>query len=289
MTPRKGACPPSESLPFAGLRLAAVPEVCALAGRGFGCAGNARAPTRRGPDLHGDGDIGMKRRALRASLAVVVCAVGVVGLALLVTRGVSPGAEGGCVVVDDFAKAKVGEFPPDWKVRKDAGKEVYTVQEENGRKFLRAVSRGLGIQAAKPHEWDPAEYPVLAWSWRPQQFPEGANERTSKTNDSAIAVYAVWPHSPVSVKSLKYVWSAVVPVGTHLTSSRDLTQVRVLESGTDRKGQWVEERVNVLEDFKRYFGGDSVPKAEGIAVLTDSDDTKGVAAGDYADFRLCRS
>jgi DUF3047 family protein len=230
----------------------------------------------------------MKHRFLRVPVVLGAMALSLGLVVAVVTQGTSAGAGNECVTVEDFAKAKVGEFPPDWKVRKGAGKEVYTVQEENGKKFLRAVSRGLGIQAAKPHEWDPAEYPVLAWSWRPEQFPDGADERKSKTNDSALSVYAVWPHSPVSVKSLKYVWSAVVSVGTHLTSSRGLTQARVLRSGTEGKGRWFEERVNVLEDYKRYFGGDSVPKAEGIAVLTDADDTESVARGDYADFRLCR-
>ena len=42
-------------------------------------------------------------------------------------------ATGDCKVVDDFSKAKVGELPPDWRVRKDEGKEAYRVQEEGVR------------------------------------------------------------------------------------------------------------------------------------------------------------
>jgi hypothetical protein len=90
------------------------------------------------------------------------------------------------------------------------------------------------------------------------------------------------------VKSVKYTWSRVVPPGTHLTSSVGKTQVRVLRSGA-QAGQWVEERVNVREDYRKYFGGGRVPKPAGIAVLTDSDDTASRAQGDYADFRVCRS
>jgi DUF3047 family protein len=219
---------------------------------------------------------------------VSVCAFVAVAAALVIAVRSSPGADGECVTIDDFANAKVGEFPEGWKLRKDAGKEVYAVQEEGGKRVLRAVSKGLGIQAAKPHQWNPTEYPVLAWSWRPLQFPDHADERKAKTNDSALAVYAVWPNNSWSVKSLKYVWSAVVPKGTHLTSSRGLTQVRVLETGKQRQGEWVSERVNIADDYRRYFGGGEIPKAEGIAVLTDADDTKSVARGDYADFRLCR-
>ena len=55
-----------------------------------------------------------------------------------------------------------------------------------------------------------------------------------------------------------------------------------------RRGQWVEERVNVLEDYKRFFKEADIPRPAGIAVLTDSDDTKSQAQGDYANFRVCR-
>jgi len=193
-----------------------------------------------------------------------------------------------CVTVDNFSKAKVGEFPSGWKPRKDAGREVYSVQETDGLRFLRALAKGLGIQAAKEYEWDPKAYPMLAWSWRPVLFPTGSDERRSKTNDSAVAVYAVFPHTAWSVKSLKYVWSAVVPVGTRLSSSAGLTQELVIRNGTDQKGRWMEERVNILEDYKKFFDETETPKVSGIAVLTDSDDTKSTAQGDYANFRVCK-
>ncbi len=217
-----------------------------------------------------------------------VAFVALVGLAFGWSGGLRA-AGNDCVTIDDLSTSKIGEFPPGWKPRKEAGKDVYSVREENGARFLRAVSRGLGIQAAKQYEWDLTTHPVLAWSWRVQEFPSGADERNAKTNDSALGVYAVFPHSPVSVKSVKYIWSERVRVGTHLTSSRGLTQVRVLRSGAERKGEWVEERVNVLEDYRRYFGETEVPKPLGIAVLTDSDDTRSSAQGDYADFRVCRN
>ena len=193
-----------------------------------------------------------------------------------------------CKIVEDFAKAQVGEFPADWKARKDAGKAVYSVQEDGGLRFLRAHSKGLGIQAAKQYDWDLNAYPVLAWSWRPQEFPRGADEKDGK-NDSALAVYMLVPYSRiVGPKAVKYIWSEKVPVGAHLTSNNGLTQVRVLRSGPDRKGQWVEERVHVRDDYLKYFEEKEVPKPAGIAVLTDSDDTKSSALGDYANFRICR-
>ncbi len=131
---------------------------------------------------------------------------------------------------------------------------------------------------------------MLVWSWRPIEFPKGGDERDSKSNDSVLAVYMLVPYSRVrGPKAVKYIWSEKVPVGTRLDSNMGLTQVRVLRSGVpEKKGEWVEERVNVLEDYKKFFNVNEAPKPAGIAVLTDSDDTNSSAQGDYANFRVCR-
>lgn len=193
-----------------------------------------------------------------------------------------------CVVFDDFSTSKVGEFPVGWKPRKDSGKDVYKVAEDGGHRFLRADAKDLGVQAGKQFEWNLKEYPILAWAWRPREFPKDADERTKK-NDSALSVYAVFPNNMFSVKTVKYIWSEKVPVGTLIPQTSGLTQGIVLKSGPPAGGGWVEERVNVVEDYKRTFKVDAVPKPDGIAVLTDSDDTSSRARGDYATFRVCRS
>jgi len=218
-------------------------------------------------------------------------------LALVLTTGLllaagstHTAAQPDCITIENFSKAKVGEFPADWKPRKDAGKDVYRVGEESGLRFLRAIARGLGIQAVKEYEWDLDAYPVLAWAWRPLEFPKGGDERDAKTNDSSLAVYVLVPYSRIrGPKAVKYVWSEKAPAGTRLDSNLGLTQVRVLRTGApEKKGEWVEERVNVRDDYRKYFEVNETPKPAGIAVLTDSDDTSSTAQGDYANFRACR-
>jgi hypothetical protein len=213
-------------------------------------------------------------------------------LALVLAIGPAPiPAQPDCVTIEDFSKAKVGEFPAGWKPRKDSGKDAYKVAEQPGLRFLRAAVHGLGVQAAKQYDaWNLGTHPVLAWSWRPLEFPKGGDERESKSNDSVLAVYMLVPYSNVrGPKAVKYVWSEKVPVGAHLSSNMGLTQVRVLRSGEPtKKGDWVEERVNVRDDYKKYFDVTEPPKPAGIAVLTDSDDTGSSAQGDYANFRACR-
>jgi hypothetical protein len=221
-----------------------------------------------------------------AAFLSLIAATGLIFAASITTTS----AQTDCKTIEDFSKAKVGEPAPDWKLRKDSAKDVYKVAEESGLRFLHAAAKGLGVQAAKEYEWDLGAYPMLVWSWRPVEFPKGGDERDSKVNDSALAVYMLVPYSRVrGPRAVKYIWSEKVPVGTRLDSNMGLTQVRVLRSGApDKKGEWVEERVNVLEDYKKYFDVKEAPKPAGIAVLTDSDDTNSSAQGDYANFRVCR-
>jgi hypothetical protein len=209
-------------------------------------------------------------------------------LAAFAVGGARPAPAGECVALEDFSRGAVGEFPPDWKPRKESGRPVYGIAEESGTRFLRAVATRLGIQAGREVAWNLEAYPILAWSWRAIEFPGTSDERKSSTNDSAVSVYAVFPQSAVSVKTVKYIWSRAVPVGTHLTSSAGNTQARVLRSGGEKLGQWVEEQVDVRADYRKYFGGTDTPRPAGIAVLTDSDDTKSTARGDYGAFRVCK-
>jgi Protein of unknown function (DUF3047) len=221
----------------------------------------------------------------RLALLALVAAAG-----LTVAQAVPPAASTDCVVLDDFSQASVGQFPSGWEVRSDEGKAVYRVREEGGRRYLAALSQGVGVQAGREtKQWDLATYPVLAWSWRPREFPRGSDERAGGTNDSTLAVYMAVPHSKVrGPKAVKYVWSEKVPVGTRLSSNAGLTQVRVLRSGRPPTDGWVDERVNVRDEWKAAFKASETPQPGGIAVLTDADDTKSTAAGDYANFRACR-
>ena len=120
------------------------------------------------------------------------------GVALVMVAPTPPAAQNDCITFDDFSKSTVGQFPSGWKPRKDEGTGIYKVAEESGLRFLRAVSRGDGIQAAREIDaWDLAAYPVLAWSWRPRAFPKGADEKSGK-NDSVLAVYMLVPHSKLN-------------------------------------------------------------------------------------------
>ena len=83
-----------------------------------------------------------------------------------------------------------------------------------------------------------------------------------------------------------------MPKGLEFDSGQK--KVKVLEHGVPANpDQWVEERVNVAADYRRRLVAQKLLNPVGLSILTDSDDTQGdnpssVAAGDYADFKICR-
>ena len=52
----------------------------------------------------------------------------------------------------------------------------------------------------------------------------------------------------------------------------DRARLIALEKGPPKVGEWVEESVNILEDYRKAFGVDP-PSAANIAIMNDSDNT----------------
>ncbi len=187
-----------------------------------------------------------------------------------------------------FEGDEVGRIPSAW-VSADPKNitKVYSVQSEGGKKFLHADSKSLSVQICYEKKWDVKDYPILRWRWRPLIFPAGSNERIMSGADSVLGVYALFSGLPV-VTAIKYIWSDTLPVGTTFDSPySSRTKIIVIRSGRDLSGVWTTEERNVLSDYERFFGkGTKPPIAQGIVVLTDSDNTQSRAAGDYADISI---
>ena len=184
-----------------------------------------------------------------------------------------------------------GKFPSGWDAReKKEMRKVYSVLEENGEKFLRGNSGGLSITIGYEKEWSLTDYPAIRWRWRPITLPSGTDEHKKSGNDNVLGLYVAFGGWPVP-KSIKYIWSETLPVGTELHSPfSKKTKMVVIRSGREGVGQWLSEERNILEDYQRLFGEpNAAPKARGIAILTDSDNTGTEAVGDYDDIEILKN
>jgi hypothetical protein len=82
-------------------------------------------------------------------------------------------------------------------------------------------------------------------------------------------VYGTYPPAA----ALNYIWDNRLPPGTTLDNAyTDRAKMVVVRSGPAEIGRWMTETRNVLDDYRRLFGGDP-PRIAGVAVMTDTDDT----------------
>ena len=184
-----------------------------------------------------------------------------------------------------FAQNDVGKFPSGWKAREAAAEKSYLVRTEGPETYLHAESRGDSFSIGYQISADLERTPRLRFSWRALELPPGGNEREKKTGDSGLGVYVLFESWGIPPKSLKYVWSTTLPVGATTESPySSRAKILVLRSGAQQVGAWIEEEVNLLEDYRRLFGESVPPKVKGLAVLTDSDNTRTRAVGDYKYF-----
>lgn len=96
--------------------------------------------------------------------------------------------------------------------------------------------------------------------WKPQTFPK------------------ILPHS-----SLNYIWAnKKYPESILPNTYTAKTQMILLQKGPERVGQWIEEKVNALEDYRKAFGMDP-PTEASLAIMSDADNTGEKAVG-YIDY-----
>lgn len=195
---------------------------------------------------------------------------------------------GRSIVLEDFNGYSVGKFPSDWRTwpfQRGKAMKVYSVKEENGNKYLSAYDNAdISVQILKNVNWKIENDPALSFKWRAKILPKDANETNPATNDSACGVYVVF--SKARQEMMKFVWSTAAPVGTAYEKVAGKAFIIVKESGSTNLNKWQTVRINVPEEYHKYFkrGLDKSPVA--IAILTDGNATHSTAACDYDDFKI---
>ena len=88
--------------------------------------------------------------------------------------------------------------------------------------------------------------------------------------------------------TLMYIWSGKSPVNTIINNGHT-TRIKmiVVDSGWDHLGNWHQHQRDLAADFKRAYG-EAPGEVIGVALLTDSDNTKSEARAIYGDIELIR-
>ena len=172
-------------------------------------------------------------------------------------------AQNQSLVLEDFQAKETDGFPSNWDHENQRshskGRDAYKIQAENGVSFLAAKDAGQRIKKKKI-DWDPKAFPVLTWRWRLNKAAAGT--------EPIAAIYASLDTDLMFIPVFtKYIWSATKPEGVRSEGGMFSGAEIVVQSGTKDVGQWVEERVNVYEDFKRIHKHEPAAKAWGISII----------------------
>jgi hypothetical protein len=90
-------------------------------------------------------------------------------------------------------------------------------------------------------------------------------------------------YGKLPANAINYIWANRLPKGEHIVNPFTEKAIMVaVESGAGLAGEWVEEKRNVYEDYKSFFGT-APPRVVGIAIMTDSDNTGQRAMAYYDD------
>jgi Protein of unknown function (DUF3047) len=186
-------------------------------------------------------------------------------------------------------------IPPGWKPagmgpQKDRGK-AQAAQDPGGNHFLRISTDGSFYSIGINTPFNPVQFPIVSWRWRVASLPKNADIAKKSGDDAAARLFVTFSDRnllhPFHRRALVYVWDSRHPVGSIIANpyAPDTEKAIVLESGPSRVGQWVPERVNLLSDYRKAFGGNP-PEVKGIVCATDSDQTHSPTVADFDDLQV---
>jgi len=181
----------------------------------------------------------------------------------------------------------------EWQEKVFKNKVVYFVEPELEGGYLSAISEKACSGLLYRISFSTKERPMISWHWKVVKFPQKSDDTDKKggwieKDDYAARVYVIFPSWIfTNMKSLEYIWDENLSEGTILTSPYfGNIKLIVVESGRKNLGQWVFEKRNIYEDYKKAFGTEPRAKVGAIALMTDTDNTLSTAETLYKDIKV---
>jgi len=186
---------------------------------------------------------------------------------------------------------------------------VYRLESYQGRTVLSANSKtsasGLAVKL-RPRQ---ANNLWLQWEWKALSAIPEADNAERYNDDAPLRILVAFDGNksklPLKEKmnfemanlisgqempyaTLMYIWSGKSPVDTIITNAHtSRIKMIVVDSGWENLGSWHKHQRDLAADYKRAYG-EAPGEVIGIALLTDTDNTKSEARAIYGDIELIR-
>ena len=194
----------------------------------------------------------------------------------------------GTIHADEIAIARFGaDGLKGWDTKSFQGTTDYQLVHEDGRTVLKAHAKGAASGKIKKISFDPTRYRYLQWSWKVAGTLTKGDEKTKQGDDYSARVYVVVPGRFFwQMRAINYIWANKLPRGEFVPNAfTSHAMLLAVESGPAKTGQWINEKRDILADYRRMFGADP-PQAGGVAIMTDTDNTGAEAFAWYGDITL---
>ena len=187
-------------------------------------------------------------------------------------------------------KIVVGAFSSNnlmgWEKEVFSEETSYVLTEINNETVLKSISANSASGLVNKITVDVKKYPYLNWRWRVEsRFP--SMDETKKSGDDYTArIYVVvsgglffW-----RTKALNFVWSSrnnKEVIWPNAFSPDNIRMVAV-RSAEDEIGTWYTEKQNVYTALQQWVGAD-IHIINAVAIMTDTDNTRGETTAYYGD------
>ncbi len=173
-----------------------------------------------------------------------------------------------------------------WRQKQFAGQTDYGLKAVDKGFVLHATSLQSASAFYRKITVDLQKTPVLHWRWRKLGVLKPENENNKSGDDYVARIYVIkdgglffW-----KTRAINYVWSYRHRKGDSWNNPFAGAKAKMLSvrAAADGEQQWFEESRNVKQDFSHLMGLD-VDSIDGVAIMTDSDNTGGQAQAEYGD------
>jgi len=182
--------------------------------------------------------------------------------------------------------------PPGWTLKEFAGHAAIELVRSDGRLAARLHSERASFAIHRDVVVELREFPYLSWTWKVTRLPAGGDVREAARDDQAAQLYVIfprWPSPRTASDVIGYVWDSRAPAGTRIKHPRaDNVRIVVVESGPARLSEWRTYERNVAADYTALFGRQP-PRVGKLAVMVDSNDTRGEAEALFGDLIFART
>jgi hypothetical protein len=217
------------------------------------------------------------------------------------------------IEVGKFSAEKPGDtLPSVWKpltFKKIEKHTVYKLVTDGDTNVVMAISHVSASGLTRKVSINPKEYPILHWRWKIENILEKGDVHLKSGDDYPARIYIAFEYSPAKLNlferaayqamrllygeypplgAINYIWESRAPVDTIVPNPfTSRVKMIVVESGAEKLHRWVDEKRNVYEDYIRAFG-EEPPLISGVAIMTDTDNTRESATAYYGDIQFAK-